>query len=38
LGFLNVGVNEVNFVGYVKGLKGTRVRVGENNLMDKFDY
>jgi hypothetical protein len=35
LGFLNVGVKEVNFVGYVKSFKGTRVKVGKNNLMDK---
>jgi hypothetical protein len=35
LGFLNVGVKEINFVGYVKGLKATRVTVGKKNLMDK---
>lgn len=38
LGFLNVRVKEVKFVGYVKGSKGTRVTIGEKNLMDKFDY
>jgi hypothetical protein len=35
LGFLNVGVKEVNIVGYVKGFKGRIVKVGEKNLMDK---